>query len=295
MNRVLNRTIGIGVSAIATPIIFLAHADRSQAASFTLYDGTAQAVTPDNFAPQFLDFNPGLVPGATQTYSGGINATNLNTTASDGVQAGYTNFNLASMLVNPAFPDLDRTVGYTLSFVVEIVSAAEASADRAGFNVIAVSSDPGAGNLSSVEISFQTNRVFSQPTPDPNPAIGFSGFGEENTMFNPVGVGFVAYDLVVAGSTYELFANSASILSGPLRDYTPFAGFPDPYETANFIFFGDDTTSAQANINFQSATLTTIPFEFSPAFGLIALAGVAGLWQLLKLNQQKGKSLPIAK
>jgi hypothetical protein len=211
MNRVLNRMVGIGVSAIAVPLVLLSLPSRSQAASFTLYDGAAQNVTPGNFTPQWLQLN-GV--GGVETYNGGINATNLNTTGNNLFQAGYSNYTTTPSLVNPSFPNLDRTQGYILSFVVEIVSESFANADRAGFNVIAVSSDPGTGNLASVEISFQTNRVFSQPTPAPN----FVGFGEENTGFNPIGVGFVAYDLVVSGSTYELFANSSSIISDPF-DY----------------------------------------------------------------------------
>jgi hypothetical protein len=79
----------------------------------------------------------------------------------------------------------------------------------------------------------------------------------ESAAFDPVDVGFVDHDLTIFGSGYELFAGGSSILSGSLRDYTAFGGLIDPYETANFVFFGDDTTSAQAEINLRRVALTT--------------------------------------
>jgi len=36
------------------------------------------------------------------------------------------------------------------------------------------------------------------------------------------------------------------VLSGPVRDHTPFVGTFDPYETPDFLCIGDDTTSAKA-------------------------------------------------
>lgn len=77
------------------------------------------------------------------------------------------------------------------------------------------------------------------------------------------------------GDNNELFAKGgsltqkSSILKGSLRDYTAFTGAIDPYETPNFIFFGDNTTSAKANINFRSASIT-VP-EPNAILGLLAL------------------------
>jgi hypothetical protein len=42
-----------------------------------------------------------------------------------------------------------------------------------------------------------------------------------------------------------LTVGASTILTGRLRDYTNFSGPIDPYETPNFIFLGDNTTSAE--------------------------------------------------
>lgn len=222
----------------------------------TFYDATQQAVTPDAFSPQYLAY---FALGGTQAYSGADLATNFTAT----VQGGYT-----SNLLNPDFPILNRSAGYTLSFTVEIVSESHSSANRAGFSVIAVSSDVGVGILSSIELGFQDGLIFAQSS---SPLFNAA----ESTAFDPVGAGFVAYALTIFGSGYELFANGSSILSGSLRDYSAFAGFPDPYETPNFVFFGDDTTSAQANINLRRVALTT-PVPEPSTWTLLTL-GLAGL------------------
>ena len=48
-------------------------------------------------------------------------------------------------------------------------------------------------------------------------------------------------------------------MSGLLRDYTGAGGGSSTgvYRTPNFIFLGDNTTSAGANVDIQSITLTT--------------------------------------
>ena len=47
-------------------------------------------------------------------------------------------------------------------------------------------------------------------------------------------------------------------MSGLLRDYTGAVGLlTDVYRTPNFIFLGDNTISAGANVDIQSITLTT--------------------------------------
>ena len=62
----------------------------------------------------------------------------------------------------------------------------------------------------------------------------------------------------MTGDTYALSANDTPVLTGPVRDYTPFVGLIDPYETPNFLFFGDNTTSARASFALRQIELTTL-------------------------------------
>ena len=137
----------------------------------TLYDATQQPVVPAAYSPQYLAY---AALGGTQSYSGVDTATNFDTTASNLVQGGYT-----CNLANPDFPALNRLLGYTISFSVEILSESHTSADRAGFSVIAVSSDAANGVLSSIELGFQDGGIFAQ--------AGTPLFtAAESSAFNPV-------------------------------------------------------------------------------------------------------------
>ena len=68
--------------------------------------------------------------------------------------------------------------------------------------------------------------------------------------------GLIDYQLTIIDDAYTLIANTQSILTGPLRDYSDFDGFPDPYQTPNFLFLGDDTTSAQARVRLGYLAIT---------------------------------------
>ena len=57
-----------------------------------------------------------------------------------------------------------------------------------------------------------------------------------------------------------MYADGSVILTGKVKDYSanPQGALPyDPYETPNFLFFGDNTTSAAANIDLQSISVLT--------------------------------------
>ena len=201
------------------------------AAQTVLYDGTLGTLPG---AQGWLYADPSTL--ATQVPSG--SGVTFSTTASDVIQAGYTRFDNV----------LDAMAGYTLRFDMQINSEGHVSNDRAGFSVVVVSSD----TSKALELGFWSDRIFAQ-TDTP-----LFTHGEETSGHNP-SAGVIRYDLTVAGSTYELLANSSSILTGPMRDYTPFAGFPDPYEISNLIFLGDDTTSANASIHLTYVSIIPEP------------------------------------
>jgi hypothetical protein len=254
------------------------------AATLNLYQPSA-GLTPNTSTADggpYLNF--GQSGGGTQN-SLGLAGTNLNTTNANTTAAGYSNRGVNILtnpvtpgaLINSSFPNLDRSTGFTLKFNVEILSESSASSDRAGFSVIALSSD-----RQGIEIGFQDNfevgTVFAQN-------LNFTQ-GDNFSSFELLGIfrSPTDYELEIFGNTYTLRANNNQILNGNLRLYNDAALF-NPYKTPNFIFLGDDTSQAQANINLRNVSITTtaVPFEFSPALGLVAV----GAWAIAKKLTQK--------
>lgn len=146
----------------------------------------------------------------------------------------------------PGFPVLDRVAGIQVNFTLQLESETHASQDRAGFSVIILDR-----HARGVEISFWQNEIWAQ---NDDTTGGLFTHGE--------GVGFATtsdladYQLTLNGASYTLTANTVPILMGSVRDYSNFEGFIDPYETPNFLFLGDDTTSAQARVRFSYVSVT---------------------------------------
>lgn len=194
-------------------------------------------------------------PATTQTV--GATGVTIDTTANQDIYAGYSNFflNLTNQqytLVNPSFPVLDHTQGYAISFNLQVLQeTVEAGRDRAGFSVIAVSQDTG----KAIEIAFQNGLIFGQSGAE---AAEFFRKAESITFDTTTQA--TDYRLEVQGDNYKLFANGTQILTGPLRDYTGFnTGIaPDPYGVSNFVFLGDDTTSAQGEFRLTDVNLSSL-------------------------------------
>lgn len=212
-----------------------------------LYDG-ALGGTPDTQGWEYQAISNPIFqpPQATQTFTNGV--TVLDTTPVISDSAGY----FTSTIV------LNRAVGYRMTFVTEVITEShpgsdkngDGVADRAGFNVILLSSDK-----QGIELGFWTNRIWAQ-----------AGGQPPNLFTQAEGVTFtttslITYSLTIDGDVYDLAANGASILTGPVRDYAAFSGFPDVYETPNLIFLGDDTTSAKATLKLKQVTLQSPLFQ----------------------------------
>lgn len=224
--------------------------------SKVLYDG-ALGGTPDTQGFFYLP-----VGQAGNTWAGGI--TTLNTFTNTTTQAGYANAIPPLVPIPSSFPVLNRATGYTLRFSAQIISEAHPIAssdrngdgigDRAGFNVIAISSDGQWG----IELGFWADQIWAQnggvAEPPPNSNTLFTH--GKSASFNTT-TGLVPYELRVLGDAYSLAVGSTEILSGSLRDYTAFNGSPDVYETPNFIFFGDNTGSAKAIVKLSHISVMT--------------------------------------
>lgn len=200
-----------------------------------------------------LPFFSSKVKPASQTT--GINGVTLNTqlfsspfptgTNANTGYAGYSNhrfdFTTGTLKrVNTAFPVLDRAKGFTLSFKLALQSESSSTSNRAGFSVIALSSDK-----YGIELGFKANQIFAQSSQ-------FAAAEKWTPTLNLTNS--IDYKLSIQGSQYKLFANQTQILSGSLRQYqfNPATSSPmlpaNPYTTPNFLFFGDNTDQARATV-----------------------------------------------
>ena len=202
-----------------------------------LYDAASGAI-PTAQMMSFFDFPPGDI---IQTYENG--STMLDTTTSgNSTYAGWIS-NATNTL---GFPSLDRAAGFQLDFTIQVENESHTNNNRAGFSVIILSED-----AKGIELAFWQNEIWAQ---NDDATGGLFTHGESASF--PTTNGAINYQLIVVNDSYTLTANGASILTGPLRDYSKFEGFPDPYQSPNFLFVGDDTTSAQARVSLSYVAVT---------------------------------------
>ncbi|MBL7133367.1 MAG: PEP-CTERM sorting domain-containing protein [Phycisphaerae bacterium] len=201
--------------------------------------------------------NPLIGPSVIQTsVPGGVR---LDSTPVMGEMAGYFSLEpIFHSFSHPGMQPLDRAAGYIVTFDVKINSEGHASSDRAGFSIIAISSD-----LMGIELGFWEDRIFAQEA-------GFTH--AEEAVFSTAAM--TRYELSVAGASYALRAGGSPtpILMGSLRDYSPASvPVPDVYEIPSFLFLGDDTSSAAASVDIEYIELVPEP----AALSLLALGGLA--------------------
>ncbi len=139
-----------------------------------------------------------------------------------------------------------------MQFTVQIRQEIHNNANRAGFSVILLAED-----LQGIELAFWPDRIWAQAD------VPLFTHAEE-VVYDTTN-GLIVYDLTIVTDTYRLAANGTTVLTGPVRDYTawepPIAGAPDPYETPNLIFLGDDTGSAAAEIWLQNIAISYARYQ----------------------------------
>lgn len=210
------------------------------ASAATLYDG------PLGTSPAAQGWTLFGLGSYTESVEGG----GVLLTTQSSTSAGYSR-------VSPV--TLDRDAGYRYSFDVALDSESHSSADRAGLSLIAIGDD-----LLGLEIAFWTNQVWVQN----------AGFTHgEGAAFNTAAR--THYDLTVSGSGYVLTAGGAPLLAGLLRDYSA-RGLV--YTVPNFLFVGDDTTSAGAAARFYQASLIALPEPGTWAGACAGLLAMAWRW-----------------
>lgn len=239
--------------------IFVLHAARVQAGIVTLYDGTGLPAA----QPWLAYADNGFLSGGTATQTpvaGGVNLT-----TDDAVSAGYGNY-FGTALKAPAFPALDRTKGFELTFSAQVLSENHSSPDRAGFSVILLGSD-----LRGIELGFWESEIWAQDAP------GFThgaGLAIDTTVARE-------YQLRIVGDDFTLLSGTNPPLTGAVQDYSA-SGLP--YSLPNFLFFGDDTSSARASTVLGSivlnSDLSAVP---EPSLAGLALLGLG----LLPLSRHR--------
>ena len=273
------------ISLLTLSSIWIVKTNPVQALSVNLYDGSGLPENQgwlDRGAIQSSGLPLVPTPTATVVSNGILMDTRIENNSSGNGYFGYSNYNPAtSSFINSSFPTLDRNQGYSIFFDVAVNPSVDNNDNnRAAFSVIAISSD-----LKGIEIGFDIdNEIFAQNN-------NFtSGENADFTIGNNT-----SYELKVQGNEYQLFANNNStpILSNLLRDYDydeansdPPLTF-DPYETPNFLFFGDSTDQASGTFTLGAVSVSTVPFNFSPTLGL-ALIGIS-IW-LRKISLKKDLS-----
>jgi hypothetical protein len=208
---------------------------------------------------------------ASQTsVSGGVQLSSDNT-----ARAGYSNYIPLPIpiLKNSSFPILDRTLGFELEFRARINSEAHISNNRAGFSVILLGKD-----AQGIEIGFWNDQVWAQNT-------GFTK-GESQSFDTSVDRD---YRLRITNDTYTLLESNQTLLSGSVRNY----GTPSmPYALPNYLFLGDNTTSASANVTLGAiqlqSNLSSIP-EPSSGMMIAAVATMAARWMFRRRRRPSGK------
>ncbi len=235
-----------------TVALVLACCAGSRAA--VLYDGSAgNAMTDQNW--HYVTFPLG---GASAIPSVGGGATNLDTTPVRDDLAGYfSELPLLSLPKHPGIGTLNSSAGFTVKFTVQIVSEEHSgSDDRAGFSVIVLDS-----NAEGVELGFWEDEIWAQ-TDSP---LHTHSTTEKTTTTIDTTAALTEYQLAFHGSTYSLSSGGSTLFGGALKDYSA-AGFI--YDVSNFMFFGDNTTSASGEVSISRIEL--IP---EPATAVMLLVG----------------------
>ncbi len=266
----------------------------------TLYDGSS-GVTPNQYnSPNpylgftTIDRNNPFGTAGTQTVNTLNQSTILASSTSESFYSGYYNYQVSvnagdlvsggsfihpTTFINSAFPVLDRQTGYDILFTAKMDSQTNNGINgslRAGFNLLVLSSDK-----MGIEIGFRNPNTKTDPfTPDifSQDNGNFNVIGEINNNVGGIFDNFTSYNLQVRGEQYSLFAGGTLLLKGNLRNYSVAQGFGSAvYQTPNFLFFGDNTTSAGGTTQLQSIKVTAVPWDISGSatiFGSITGIGL---------------------
>ena len=205
-----------------------------------LYNGSLGDPTSQTYLTYATD------AGSAQ-YIVGPSSITMNSTSLAAIHSGFADYNtLGTTLQNSSMPALDRAAGFSVSVTMRTISETHSSLNRAGFSLIALSSDH-----QGIEVAFWQGEVWAQNT-------NFTKSATEDAIFDTTAA-LTTYTIAVQGAGYTLTENGTPLFSGAVRDYSASGAIPNVYALNNFIFFGDDTTSAAGSNEVSNLTLTPEP------------------------------------
>ena len=237
-----------------------------------LYDSSVAGQTPDNQNLYYL----ALFPPIDATTSWAANLTMLDTRTDISESAGYYNYDTLLAQPQKVPLSLDRTGdGYTLRFFAQVIAENHSlSSNRAGFSVIVLSDD-----MQGIELGFWDDSIWAQ---DDTPTAFIR---DESTSFDTTS-SLVQYDLAIQNTGYTLYANGAPQLSGLLRNYAAYV--PNDlahhvYHQPDFVFLGDNTSSASAELLLGDVVVLDAAV---PEPATMLLLGAAGVMMLRRRSAQ---------
>lgn len=232
-------------------LTLLAGASGLEAATTVLYDA-ALHTTP---ATQgwIYGFYPPLLLKASVSLDGQTGEAILDSLTREADMAGYFSstpaYGTIPAMSNPNMPDvLDPDAGFRVILEVGVEAENHSDADRSGFSLIVTSAD----TSRALELAFWENEIWTQEGGDADLFTRAEGATVDTT-------GVRRYEVRFLGNAYHVSVDGVGLLSGSLRDYSGFVGTPPfnhPYITPNFIFFGDDTSSAAAKVRLRALSVT---------------------------------------
>ncbi len=175
---------------------------------------------------------------------------------------------------------LNTEVGFDLNFALRVLSEDHGgNVNRAGFSIIFTGQDP----TQSLELAFWADKVWAYHYDSGLASPFVQGPG---AVFNTTVM--TNYSLQVRQQSFTLLANNSPLFSGVLENYTAQG---TPYSGANFVFFGDDTSSARASVQLGAIVLSAVP---EPAALMLWLLGggllLARHHSLVRRRQSSGNS-----
>ncbi len=260
------RSAGVrpGFILLALAVFTFLFVPPASGAPVPLYNGSLGALPTSQFWLYGVDPAASTIPVMQN------GAVVMDSTGPTADSAGF--FTITSQ--HPAFlQPLDREAGFTVWVEAQLISESHVSDDRAGYSVIVLSND-----LSGIELGFWDNEIWAQEFVDGDTSQQF--IHAEGTDATPT-VAQTPYAIWIRGDSYRLYVDGDFRLTGPVRNYSPFGA---PYNQANFIFFGDNTSSAEAvsatagvAVNIHAPGDLNDSGEVTLLDALIALQVLAGL------------------